>query len=179
MSDQSLEQAIFESDFSSAIERESSQVLRLPGEIFVEIVLQDNGRLDEIGERIRQALRVEAADAPFTLIVRKKWRIADIGDPSPAYGPDGGLRAAVLVPVTLVSGADSVLVTVSITKLAEMEFERILGTGAGLMKRVATAVVRSSLQRGGRSYWNPIEESYLEVASSGVANISRLLKQAA
>ncbi len=158
---------------------ELSQILDLDGEIFAEIVLSDRAKLDEAGNLIRQILARSKTDGKeYTLILRSKWVIERLGDLTPAYGADGGLRAAVLIPVTLLSGSERTRVTVAVTKLAEMEFERILGRRIDL-RQVAKFVVESALRRGGRSSWDPITENYLEVASGAVPNISRLLKQTA
>ena len=156
-----------------------SQVLDVGNEFFVEVVLSDRAKLGEASDLIRQFLSGSALGGKsYTLVVRSKWLIEKIGDPVPAYGQDGGLRAAVLVPVTLQSGSERTLVTVAVTKLAEMEFDRILGRKID-PRQVAKPVVESALRRGGRSFWDPTSENYLEVASGAVANISRLLKQTA
>lgn len=173
---QSLEQKIFESEFAAVIDCEQTRIVDTSAEIVAEVVLSDGSRANEVTSFVSDVLK--SSGRPFTLVVRRKWKIAGIGEVMPAYGPSGGLRAASLVPVTVVAGSEASQVTVSVTKLAEMEFERILGTKPNL-KDIARAVVQSSLQRGGASYWDPLEENYLEVASSGVPNIIRLLKQAA
>ena len=161
------------------VDNELTQILDVDGEIFAEIVLSDRAKLGEAGDLMRQILAHFRADGKeYTLVLRSKWIIERVGDLSPAYGVDGGLRAAVLIPVTLLSGSEHTTVTVAVTKLAEMEFERILGRRIDL-RQVAKLVVLSALRRGGRSSWDPIAENYLEVASGAVANISRLLKQTA
>jgi hypothetical protein len=152
----------------------SSEIVDLDGEVFAEIVLSDRSRLDEATSLMREILRGQK----YSLVVRSKWSIEHIGELAPAYAPSGGLRAAVLIPVALRSGNESITVTVAVTKLAEWEFDSILGGKADL-KQVARVVVESALRRGGRSFWDPTTESYLEVASDSVANISRLLKQTA
>lgn len=162
-----------EAGLLSILDRDSIQVLDIDGEVWAEVVVSDANKTADVEKLLRPLLR-----ASDSLTIRSRWRIAEIGDPAPAYGPDGGLRAAVLVPVRLTSGAKQETVTVAITKLAEWELERILGSKVPF-KRVAEVIVESSLQRGGQSAWDPIAQSYLEVASGGVANISRLLRQAA
>jgi hypothetical protein len=152
----------------------SSEIVDLDGEVYAEIVLSDRSRLDEATNLMKEILRGQR----YSLVVRSKWSIEHIGDLAPAYAPSGGLRAAVLIPVTLRSGNETAFVTVAITKLAEWELDSILGGQADL-KQVARVVVESALRRGGRSFWDPIAENYLEVASGSVANISRLLKQTA
>ncbi|MHB1700320.1 MAG: hypothetical protein ACYCSN_09305 [Acidobacteriaceae bacterium] len=159
--------------------RESSQVMDLGGEIFAEVVLTDRTRLDEASNLMRLVLKSAGRDEKnSSLVVRSKWSIADIGDPTPAYGQNGQVRAAVLIPVTLRSGDEDASVTVAVTTLAEMEFNRILGRKADL-GQVARIVVESALRRSGSSFWDPITENYLEVASGAAANLSRMLKRTA
>jgi hypothetical protein len=156
------------------IVEDSSEIYDLGGELFAELVVSDKAKLEEASDLVRQLLEGKS----YTLIARSKWLIEQVGHPIPAYGEDGGLRAAVLIPVVLQSGNERTSVTVAVTKLAEMEFERILGRKIDL-REVAKLVVESALRRGGRSFWDPTTENYLEVASGAVANISRLLKQTA
>ncbi len=159
--------------------RKSPHVQDLGDELFVEIVLSDRSRLDEVSELMRQVLRAAGRnEEDYSLVVRPKWEIEEIGDLVPAYGPSGGLRAATLVPVTIRSGNSRQPVTVSVTKLAEAELDYILGRKTDL-KEVAKIVVDGALRRAGSSAWDPIVEDYLEVASGEAANISRLLKKTA
>jgi hypothetical protein len=153
---------------------DSSDIYDLGGELFAEIVVSDRAKLDEAADLVRQLL----SGRNFTLVARAKWTIAGIGEPTPAYGQNGQVRAAVLIPVILQSGKEEAPVTVAVTTLAAMEFDRILGRKADL-KQVAKLVVEGALRRGGRSFWDPTTENYLEVASGAVPNISRLLKQTA
>jgi len=172
-----LEQQIIErlaqAGILSTLDRDASQVLNLGNEVWAEIVLTDASKTAEAEALIRPLL-----PKPDSLVIRSRWKISEIGEPVAARAPDGGLRAAVLVPIRLNSGAESTTVTVSITKAAEWELEQILG-GKVPFKELAKVFVESSLQRGGESAWNPAAQSYLEIASGGVGNISRLLRQAA
>jgi hypothetical protein len=156
------------------IVEDSSEIYDLGGELFAELVVSDRARLEEASELVRQLLEGKS----YTLVARLKWSIEQVGHPTPAYGQDGGLRAAVLIPIVLQSGSERTSATVAVTKLAEMEFERILGRKIDL-REVAKLVIESALRRGGRSFWDPTVDNYLEVASGAVANISRLLKQSA
>jgi len=163
----------------SFLVEDSSRLLDIDGKIFAEIVLSDRGKLGEAGDLVNRVLAdTEACKKGFTLVVRSKWVIEYLGDLTPACSSDGGLRAAVLIPVTLRSGSERSVVTVAVTKLAEIEFERILGRTIDL-RQVARLVVEGALRRGGQSFWDPTTENYLEVSSSAVPNISRLLKQTA
>lgn len=158
---------------------DASHIVDLDGELFAEVVLSDGAKLGRAGDLMREILGgSRKSDEAYTLVLRSKWLIESVGDLAPAYGPNGSPRAAVLIPISLRSGALQAPVIVAVTKLAEIEFDRIAGRRTDL-KQVAKLVVESALRRGGRSFWDPTTESYLEVASGAVANISRLLKQSA
>jgi hypothetical protein len=152
----------------------SSEIYDLGGELNIDVVMSDRAKIDEADRILREVLKGKI----YSLTVRSKWIIQEVGDLVPARGQDGGLRAAVLIPVILRSGDSRASVTVSVTKMAEWEFDSILG-GKTDLKRVATVVVESALRRGGSSFWDPLTENYLEVASGAAANISRLLKRPA
>lgn len=152
----------------------SSEIYDLGGELYVDVVMSDRSKIDEADRLVRGLLNGKS----YSLVVRSKWVIEEVGELVPARGKDGGLRAAVLIRVTLRSGSEKTSVTVSVTKMAEWEFDSILG-GKTDLKRVATVVIENALRRGGSSFWDPITEDYLEVASGAAANISRLLKQPA
>jgi hypothetical protein len=163
----------------SLLVNESSRVRDLGGEVFAEVVLADRTKLEEATELMKQILKDAKQDEKnYSLVVRSKWGIEEIGDPSPAFEPSGGLRAATLIPVTLRCGNELLKITVSVTKLAEWEFDEILGRKTDL-RQVARIVVESALGRSGSSYWDPTVEDYLEVASGAAANISRMLKKTA
>lgn len=168
-----LVRAIKTAGLSEAVDR--CQVLDLAGHFYVEIIVLDAAREQAVRD-VATSL-ADVADAS-SLIVRSLWTIASIGEPVPAYGPDGGLRAAVLIPVNLLSGREVLGITVAVTKLAEWELDRILGRKTP-MRDVAEVVVSNALRRGGQSYWNPRVDGYLEVGSSIAPQISRLLKKSA
>jgi hypothetical protein len=175
--EQQIANALDRGGYARFVVREATQVLDLAGEFFVEIVLTDASVEPTVQALLEPIVEASGRDNS-SLIVRSKWTIQEIGKPIPAYGQDGGLRAAVLVPVTLESGQKKASVTVSITKLAEWELDRILGRKTDLGE-VAGVVVGQALRLGGQSSWNPLAEDYLEVGSSSAANISRLLKRTA
>ena len=159
--------------------RDSPHVQDLGDELFVEIVLADRTRLDEVSELARQVLKAAGREKRnYSLVLRTKWEIEEVGGLAPAYGPSGGLRAATLIPVTMKSGDSLQTVTVSVTKLAEAELDYILGRKTDL-REVAKIVVDGALRRNGSSAWDPTVEDYLEVASGAPTNISRMLKRTA
>lgn len=172
-----ISNAIDSAGLSGSIMHDHVQVLNLAGQIFVEVVVVDATKEREVREIVSDSLR-KANVEDSSLIVRSQWIISSIGNPSPAYGPDGGIRAAVLIPVTLTSGGEELLVTVAVTKLAEMELNRISGSAVS-MRDVADFVVSNALRRGGQSYWNPRLDGYLEVGASVAPQISRFMKKSA
>ena len=149
-------------------------VAEFGGVPFVEVILTDASYqpLAEaaLGERFKSE--------DVSVSVRSVWRIEEIGEPQIAYGPNGSPRAAVLISVKLKSGATESEVTVAVTKLAEMEFERILG-GKLNLKEVAKIVISNALKLGGTSSWDPRKRDYFEVASNSVADLSRGLRRTA
>lgn len=151
----------------------------LGGELFVEVVLSDGAKVDEVSGVAKKVLKDANCDERnYSLVVRPKWEIEKIGDMVPAYGPSGGLRAATLIPVTIRSGNTLTTATVSVTKLAEMNLDQILGRKADL-REVARIVIDGALSRTGSSAWDPTVEDYLEVASGAAANLSRMLRRTA
>lgn len=156
-------------------------------------VLMSKTRVDDLGDLIsvdvvladaadvhgaREALEQSLHSPDVYISVRSVWRILEIGATQIAYGENGSPRAAILVPVTMESGSTKCLVTVSITKLAEMSFERILGQSPD-PQTIARLVIEAKLKLGGSSAWNPETESWLEVTSANVADLSRSLRKPA
>ncbi len=172
-----LWEALESNGFLPYVIRDRFQIIDLVGNLFIEIVVSDGAKEEAVRDLIASTL-VSIGPIDASVIVRSLWSIASIGRPLPAYAPDGGLRAAVLVPVRLRAGQTELDVVVSITKLAEMELDRILGRKAP-MEEVAEITVRNALRRGGQSYWNPREAPYFEVNASTAPQLSRLLKKSA
>jgi hypothetical protein len=150
------------------------QVNDFGGHLSVEVVLTDASRADEA----RLAIERKLDNAQIFVTVRGVWQIRDIGSPQVLYGQNGSPRAAVLVPVSLQSGKTTQQIMVSITKLAEMELQRIIGTPPNL-KEIARIVVENKLKLGGSSSWNPTRDEWLEVASGNAADLSRSLRKSA
>ena len=108
------------------------------GQLHVEVFFR-SFRVDKAERLMKDILEGE----DNSLVVRPKWTIADIGDAIPAAAPDRGLRAAILIPVTLESGSERTTVTVAVTKRAEWECESSLGRNPDL-KLVARVMVKNS-----------------------------------
>ena len=144
------------------------------GDISVEVVMNDAARAEEA----RAALEQRFAGLGFFLNVRGVWQIEHVGEPQIAYGPNGSPRAAVMVPFMMRSGETRRDVTVAITKLAEMELERILGETPDL-QQVAQLVVENKLRLGGSSSWDPAKDAWLEVTSANAAGLTRGLRRIA
>lgn len=142
--------------------------------ISVDVVVSDAADVRSAREALEQSLH----SPEVYLSVRSVWRILEIGAAQIAYGENGSPRAAILVPVTMESGSTRCLVTVSITKLAEMSFERILGQSPD-PRTIAGLVIEAKVKLGGSSAWNPETQSWLEVTSSDVADLSRTLRKLA
>jgi len=158
----------------SSILQSPIRVENFGGHASAEVIISDAADLEAAKKIVSDVVK----DSDVYVTVRSVWRIERVDAPQVAYGPNGSPRAAVLVPVVVRSGEIEALVTVAITKLAEMGFEQILGTKPDL-RRIATLVIEGALKLGGTSFWNPPDKDYFEVASDAVADLSRNLRKIA
>ena len=156
----------------SSIDLRRTQFLDLPDGTFVEIVLNDAGKEEEI----RQALT--GFHEGIDLRIHPVWRIEEIGDPEIAISQSGGIIAARIVAVRLRSGSATTEVLVAITWLAEKELKQMLGEEPDL-KRLAREYVENWLQWGGESYWDPRRYSRLEIGADKALSLYRSLQKTA
>lgn len=162
------------SAFADSVVQPRTRVEEFGGHISVEVVLADATQADAAKAAIEKSL----GQPDIFLTVRGIWKIEEVSQPEIAYGTNGSPRAAVLVPVIMRSGDMRHVVTVSVTKLAEMELQRILGYPPDL-RQIARLVVENKLKLGGGSFWDPTADEWLEVASGNVADLSRSLRRTA
>ena len=154
---------------------ESLRVDDWGGECWVRLVLNDASAV----QRTEEVLRGVFGPEGVSLTVNALWSVdGEIGKPIAAIGTSGGIRAAALLDVPLRSGSSRVNVIVSVSKLAEINLEYMLGYKPAL-KRVAKAARDSRLSDPDVSAWNPIKENYLEVNAASANDLVRQLKQAA
>ena len=146
------------------------------GEYFISLTLVDAAGEEAVTRTSSDVLN--QLGIRYTLSVKSRWAIDDIGDLIPAKSPDGGIRAAVLIPVRLRSGSVTEQITISVTKLAEENFKDILRRTVD-MKEVALAALSGELQHGGRSRREVAEHNYLEINANAAVDISRLLRKTA
>lgn len=140
------------------LDEDKSQFLEFPDGLFAELVLTDGSKLvdvERIGREARESLKKQGID--LDVIVRAVWAVREVGDPQPTRG---GIRAALAVPVTLVSGYSMRQVEVDVGLLAVDEIKRKI-KGKSLDERVAVKevvkeFVEMQLALGGESYWDPI-----------------------
>jgi hypothetical protein len=146
------------------VDQHKSQFLEFPDGLFAELVLSDGSKLVDV-ERIARELResLRKRDVELDVIVRSTWTVQNVGDPRPAIGVSGGIRAAWAFPVTLVSGGLTAQVEVDVTQLAIDEIRKRLVGQAGksmgekdVMAEVVREFLKLQLSLGGESYWDPI-----------------------
>lgn len=154
---------------------DESQFLELPDGLFVEIVVRDGTKLQEV-RRIVGELSSKVGEK-VDAIVRAEWELENVGDPQPAYAVGGGLRAAEIYPVILKAGAARQQVWVEVTLLAKMSL-RDNGIEGAEVKKVVDEFVKEQLQLGGASYWDPIQFPQLEITGGMVPfMVGRLLQK--
>lgn len=143
------------------LDEDKSQFLEFPDGLFAELVLTDGSRLadvERIGREVRESLKKQNIDVD--VIARALWSVKEVGDPQPARGASGGIRAAWAVPVTLVCGSSMRNVEVDVGLLAVDEIKRKI-KGKSLdesvaIKEVVKEFVEMQLALGGESYWDPV-----------------------
>jgi hypothetical protein len=157
----------------SFVDLDRTQVLDSPDGTFIEIVLNDAGKDQEIRQLLSSLLPTEA-----DFRIQPKWKIETIGEPQIAVSQTGGIVAARLVGVGLRSGSVTTEVQVAVTFLAELELKRVLGADPDL-KELARAYVENRLQWGGQSYWDPLRNQRLEIAADRALGLYRSLQKTA
>jgi hypothetical protein len=155
------------------LDLDRTQFLEVPDGIFVEIVLNDAGKEQEI-RQLLEGLLPPGGDFRIHPI----WKIEAIGEPQIAISQSGGIVAARLVCVILRSGSVITEVQVAVTYLAELELKRVLGADPDL-KELARAYVENRLQWGGQSYWDPRRYPRLEIAADRALSLYRSLEKTA
>lgn len=155
-----------------------SQFLEFPDGLFAELVLNDGSRLvdvERLARELRDSLKRQMVD--LDVIVRPIWTVKAVGDPSPARGASGGVRAALVVPVVLTSGNSTREVEVDVGLLAVDEIKRRIA-GKGLdekdaVKEVVREFIVMQLSLGGESYWNPDPQHREEVSEGALLYLFR------
>lgn len=146
------------------VDQHKSQFLEFPDGLFAELVLNDGFRLVDV-ERIARELResLKKKDVELDVIVRSVWTVQEIGDPRPAIGVSGGIRAAWAFPAALFSGGLTKQVEVHVTQAAIDEIRsRLAGPSTksldekAVMKEVVKEFLKLQLSLGGESYWDPM-----------------------
>ncbi len=174
-----LDRRLREANLSRFVNKEQSQFLDFPDELFVEVVLNDATFLGEVEKIIRHTAQELKNDRNITLdsVIRAVWEIVDVSYIGPSRSADGGLRAAYEFHVTLKSGDRQHRVIVDVFWGAMEFLEQKLGLqkflagpeGAKghLDEEMVAKTVRSFIQHqlslGGISYWDPLLYPRLEM----------------
>jgi hypothetical protein len=159
------------------VDQHKSQFLEFPDGLFAEVVFSDGSKLQSaegVLQEVRRVLRSKGVELDF--IVRATWSVQDIGDPSPARGLSGGIRAAWAFPVTLVSGQATTPAEVDVTYMAVLEIRnRLLGGSEKskdekeVMKEVVREFLKLELSLGGESYWDPVRYPQRELNEAALS----------
>ncbi len=143
------------------VNRELSQVLDMSDHIFVEVVLNDASKQEEVERAVASlAERQKKRDQPIDYIVRSRWKVGSV-EQSDAISVSGVMRAAIPFIAQLVSGRRTHSVPVWLT-FAAREFlaTKPLAPGlseSALMKAAVKEFLQDQLKLGGTSYWDPLK----------------------
>jgi hypothetical protein len=169
-----IKKTLEESGLLPVLDEYKSQFLEFPDGLFAELVLNDGSKLldvESIGREIRESLKKQGVD--LDVMVRSNWTVTEVGDPCPATGASGGLKAAWgRVPITLTSGNSvrKVEVDVGLRAVDEIK-QRIEGKGLdekAAVKEVVKEFVEMQLSLGGESYWDPIRDPQQELSEGAL-----------
>ncbi len=189
---ETLERRLRDAGLEQFLDRERSQFLDLDGgEIFAEIVLKDGSVLDDVEKIVHlTADELKTQGVVLDRVVRAVWEITTVEYSGHlALAPDlMQVRAAEEFRVVLRSGARQCQVIVDVTWAAIELLEHQLGLrdaqpsaalppGHVVREMVAPVVrkfIERALARGGTSYWDPLQDSRVELT---VTDMSFLMGQ--
>jgi hypothetical protein len=173
-----LDRRLREANLSRFVNKEQSQFLDFPDQLFVEIVLNDATFLGEVEKIIRHtAQELKARDIKLDSVIRAVWEIVDVNYFGPSRSADGGLRAAYEFHVTLKSGDRQHHAFVDVfwgavefleQKLGLQKFLARPGEAKGhldeeMVAKTVRSFVQHQLSLGGISYWDPLLYPRLEM----------------
>jgi len=146
------------------VDREKSQLLEFPEELFAEIVLSDGAKLND-AQRVMQRIQSDLQGRGVRLdsIVRATWRVRDVEryfDPGWIVDSSrpGGVLSLPILPfkVTLESGSTQTDVWVDVTPNGYDQLKQAGQSDEESLKRIVRDFVSIQLSGGGTSYWDPI-----------------------
>ncbi len=168
-----LESRLRNAGLSKYVNKELSQFLELPAELFVEVVLDEGSALDDVGKIVHQTAE-ELKRQGITLdgVVRTLWEIVGVKYVGHSRTADLQWRAAEEFRAELKSGSRHCQVIVDVFwgaidvlrhKLGLKEtwttLDAVLPDGHVVREMVAPVVMtflNQQLARGGASYWDPL-----------------------
>lgn len=180
-----LEKRLCDAGLTKYVNKERSQFLDLDGEVFAEIVLNDASVLEDI-ERMVQSAADEMKTQGILLdsVVRALWEIISVEYSGRlSRTPDlSQARAAMEFQVILRSGTRQCPTIVNVSlgaiellshKLGIQESDASTLPAGHLANEIVATVVRKfveqALSRGGTSYWDPLQVSQIELASTDMS----------
>ena len=172
-----VEQRLNDAGMFAALNGEFSQFLSFPEGAFVEIVLNDAGRISDVEEILRgykEELLREGIE--LDAIIRAVWKVTAVNFVGLARSAEGGLLSAAEFEAFLIAGRKQCRVTVNVSVAAEELLQRQLaGRNSRSTSRLpwdarkellCTAVkkfLEIQLHNGGESYWDPIRHPHLDI----------------
>jgi hypothetical protein len=183
-----LETQLGSAGLGEALDHETSQFLIVPEGLFAELVLKDASYQTEATRILaRTADELREKQIILTWIVRSLWQIKRIWYGGPTRTPQGGLRAALAFGALLTSGKRSHEVWVNVTiaaltvlrqKLGKREFVMYIGwspekgdVGEDNIGAAVKIYLELVLEKGGMSYWDPLETGSLELNESAMSYV--------
>ncbi len=175
-----VEHRLREAGLLDLVNRDHSQFLDLDDVYFVEVVLTDGTRLNDVEKIVRGISdEVKRQGGVLDVIVRALWQVEEVHYLGPSRSSNGGLRAAYAFEAIVKSGArrQQVIVDVSWNAVeflkqklgldrfvseAENAFQKGYLTGEILGERVRS-FIQHELSLGGESYWDPILYPHLDL----------------
>jgi len=151
-----------------------SQVLDLPSEVFVELVVFNAGVADKIAD-VANDVRLAHPDEEIDIVIRAHWQVRSVEYGGYAVGISGGVRAAERFDVVLISGDVTQKVTVDVTKdglnVLKSKFQGSVADPLAhrqLVKELVRAFVEETVKQGGTSYWDPVRAPALDLNAAAV-----------
>jgi hypothetical protein len=172
-----LERRLQEAGLAKFVNKDRSQFLDLSDELFVELVLNDGGALDDVEKIVRRtAEELKTQGIRLDTIVRALWEVVQVDYVGPSRARDGGLRAASEFHAKLKSGSRECYVRVDVSMSAADFLQRKLGAKREpgvLMSDMIAPVVKEFLQKqlrsGGTSYWSPLLYPQLDLNEAAMS----------
>jgi len=173
----SLDIVLSDVGVASVVDHERSQVLDLGDYVFVEVVLTDATKQEEVERAVKELSESQKKRGePIDYVVRSIWVISRVQQ-SNAISISGVMKAAIPFVATLVSGQRTREMPVSVTYSA-VEFLKTSPLVPGLsqsdlLKAAVKEYLEEQLRAGGTSYWDPLKYPVPDLNEPAMLFLSR------